>query len=476
MKKVFVYLLWFLSILLLLSSCGTNKDNKVNNINNKNIVENQENKKETEKETKQEKTESFSWTKDNVVKQSFEEEVNDKLYSSVKKSEVVSDIEKMKDSPEKVRAYATLLDYKKANEINEKLINDVKNLEKAYKLSFVVKDMNWNAISWVKVKNLLSGEEVVSNENWEWSFSTKYLLPLKVPVFLTKEWYSNYAYVYDIASVSDKEAKNIKATINLKKAQVKEISYTWDELKVSFDNKAEIDLPAGAVVVEWTDKEYKWKIKAELTHYTKREVLANKTLSESLSRAVLNNSWDSETVALETFGMIDVNLYWENGEKLNIKKESTIKIPVSDIEWAKKTFGLTTSGKTKDGFWYLNKNTWIWENLPDWYLDIENKVYIAKVSHFSNYNFDGCYNFYWGAPSFSTTEKLWRNGKNKVIATIKFHHIRKSTNKDNWETLTHTFYKNWTWVAKSKNSPTKEVKVTWFADDKTPPAVTGEIR
>ena len=469
MKKIQI-LLFLLLTSFLLVSCGWDNTKKVEvkqetkkqvNVEKKDSNLNKESDKNNKEEKKQKE--------DNTISLTPEQKVLNESYSSFKKSELEEKVKTMKDSPEKVAILTKLLKYKQANELNKKLIQKLP-IEKFWKLNFQIIDFDWNFISNAKVTNLLTKEVINTDNSWKAEFSEKVLKNTEVPVFIEKQGYSSYiAYLNPNKELSK---------VTLKKAEQKEINYNWEETTISFDNKSEVILPSDWVIIEWTKQKYTWKIKAELTAYSKQEVLKNETLRESLTRAVLANSSGSVTVWLETFWMIDVNLYSDKWEKLNINNKATIKIPVSDVEWAKKAFWLEKSWKTKDGFWYLNKDTWVWENYPDWYFDIEKKLYIAKVPHFSNYNMDHLYTWYWWKPTFSTTKKVWRNWKNKVTATITFHHIRviDGSNTDDWETLTHTFTKNWTWYAQSKNSTKKAVSVTWFSDDKTPPSVNWEIK
>ncbi len=464
MKKIFTL---FLIILLLvwLNSCG-NKEIKQEQVENKKVekvVSNNWEKQEKKEEKKQEK-------KLLTIDMNNEEKVVFDMYSSFKISEMKKRIENMKDTPEKVYALSKIWDYKNAFKLNNKLLKDI-DTDYTTTLKIILKDNQGNIIKNAKVKNLLSGEENSTNEKWELEFKDTFVIPNKIPLYIEKEWYSSFAYNINLDKDLDKWKAKIETEINLKKAEQKEINYLGKEKEVYFENNASIILPKNWVIVEWTQQKYKWKIKIEFTQFNKEEVLKNKTFRESLEYAVLN--WE-ETVALETFGMIDINLYWENWEKLNINKEAIIKIPVSDINWAKKFFNIEKTWKTKNWFWYLDKELASWVNLEDGILDLKNKVYITKVNHFSNYNFDWAHSYSWSQPRYSTTSRIWRNGKNKVVAyiTLTFDWSKK--------TYTHDFYDNWTRRAPKEcttrcNTTPPTAKVTWFADDIKKPNVKWDI-
>ncbi len=432
---------------------GTKTNGNTNNVDTGN-------KSNEKKEEKDEKT----VLKKNI---SFEKQIAFDSYSSFKYSDMSKKVEKMIDSEEKLLVLSKLLEYSKVNQLNKKLIKDIWKEYKS-KAWFILNDMNWEPIINAVVKNLITWEIINTDNFWKWIFSWEFVKILEIPIYIEKKWYSSYwAFLY-----LNKEDNKL----TIKKSIAKEIKYTWEEEKINFADKAEIILPKDWVVLEWTNDLYKWKINVEFTWYNKEEVLANETLRDSLTRAVFSDWEDRQKVVLETFGMIDINLYWKNWEKLNIGawKKAIIKIPVSDLEWAKKEFWLTKSWKTKWGFWYLNKVTWFWENLRDWYLDIENKLYIAEVDHFSDYNFDTAKTYSRANPTYSTKDKIWKNWSNKVVATIVL------TYEGEEKKYTHSFYDNWSWIPKKEcakrcnTTPTKAI-VTWFAVDNTPPTVVGSI-
>ena len=88
----------------------------------------------------------------------------------------------------------------------------------------------------------------------------------------------------------------------------------------------------------------------------------------------------SEEVALQTFGMIAVELKSPNGIKLNIAdgKTATITMPLSDI--------LTASAPEQIPLWSYNEEYGLWQEESS--ATLQNNSYVGEVSHFSFWNCD----------------------------------------------------------------------------------------
>lgn len=110
----------------------------------------------------------------------------------------------------------------------------------------------------------------------------------------------------------------------------------------------------------------------------------------------------SEEVALQTFGMIAVELESPNGMPLNIAdgKTATITMPLSDE--------LTNSAPEEIPLWSFNEEYGLWQE--ESYATLQNNSYVGEVSHFSFWNCDDPYSIIFVDATFNDANGNPMNG------------------------------------------------------------------
>ena len=415
----------------------------------------------------------------NIINQNIEEEKSFINISwSFSKNEMQKEINKINHSPLKAFWYSRILNFKKSNQINKELLAIIKS-ERIVKVWWYVKDISWKPIYWVKIKNLLTWNDYFTDEKWYFQFNQEFILPQQIPVLLEKEWYWNFVYTYFLKLNKYRWKKIIEPTINLKFSQVKEIIIEqWKNYDINFNNWA-IKLNKDTLVFEWTDKNYYWPVKIYFSSYWKKEILKNHTLLNSLSFIAKKDRTDYDlldedkfiTWVLEPFWLININLYSNSWEKLNIKKDykAIINIPVDNQLRAIELFHLNKQdSKTYNWFWYLNTKLWVWENYIDWDYDFDNNIYKAQIPSFSNYTFSHYNDFHRDKPSISTKDKLLQNWINTVTITNNY--------TSNWKTKKYreNFINNWEYSSNNEcefycDTITPIININNFYTDNTPP-------
>ena len=186
------------------------------------------------------------------------------------------------DSPEKTLALSKTLEYQKAYKLNKSLIEKNTEIDKIL-LWWNIKDKNWNPISWVKIKNLLSNKEIYSDDNWLFQFEEHFVIPNSVPVILEKKWYGGFSHTFLLDKIKHKWENITLANITLKKADVKKIIVkSSTDNNITFSNNWKIKIKKWTVVNENTWKDYTWIASIEITAYSKDEILNNESLLNTL--------------------------------------------------------------------------------------------------------------------------------------------------------------------------------------------------
>ncbi|MFK7774599.1 MAG: hypothetical protein AB8F94_20840 [Saprospiraceae bacterium] len=110
----------------------------------------------------------------------------------------------------------------------------------------------------------------------------------------------------------------------------------------------------------------------------------------------------SEEVALQTFGMIAVELESPSGEKLNIAdgKTATITMPIPDE--------LIASSPEQIPLWSYNEEYGLWQEESS--ANLQNDTYVGEVSHFSFWNCDDPYSIIFVDATFTDPNGIPLNG------------------------------------------------------------------
>ena len=173
MKKIVVFILF----MFILVSCWADNKDVISSKweNNKKEEINIEKKKENPEK--------------NLIipKRSYEEKIFFESYSSFDSKEMNKKVEKMKDSPEKLRVLNELLRFEDVRKLNSRLVS-ISKKEDIKKAKFILKDMDWNAIPDAKVKNLITWETIKTDYLWKWIFKDDFIHNLGVSD--NNQWYT----------------------------------------------------------------------------------------------------------------------------------------------------------------------------------------------------------------------------------------------------------------------------------------------
>ena len=361
MKKVFVYLLWFLSILLLLGSCGTNKNNEVNNTNNNNIVENQENKKEAKQNFTLEE-----FNKD-IKKISFIE-LNNSLYSNwggdnlFEKIKILSWTDETKENKLKASFLESFIwDYENALKNREDLCKNNKKIDFCKKIdlkliSYRPVDTDWNKLDNVNIS-------IDNKKMWvlKWknnlNIENKFIHRIKV----SKEWYLPfYKKIFIDTNWNQKESLNpklLKASIiktikSNEDVSINSKNFSFHILKNSFKTK--------------DNKVYNWDVKINIFDISEDNWDLN-----VLNLDTFDSNWTYVWNSMVTFGMPLVIAYDKNWNQLNITSEiiwkwqiqNLEKAPWIDLDNVPKNIWLSKKELDKykiPNFWHLDLDSWVW--------------------------------------------------------------------------------------------------------------------
>jgi hypothetical protein len=133
---------------------------------------------------------------------------------------------------------------------------------------------------------------------------------------------------------------------------------------------------------------------------------SDKDLNEKMPGALIGDRLNKETVALGTYGMIAVELYSEDGKKLQLSKDkpATVKIPALP--------GRSTSNVET---WHFDESLGRWKEVG--LANLVNGFYEFKASHFSFWNVDAPFPLVnvCGAIKFENGDPV-KNARIQVIA------------------------------------------------------------
>lgn len=141
-------------------------------------------------------------------------------------------------------------------------------------------------------------------------------------------------------------------------------------------NGAIISLPANSVVVASSGSPYSGDVKVYASYINPTA----SDIAETVPGSFMANDKNGNRVALESFGMLAVELESAGGEKLQIKSDAvatlTSPIPASAIATAPATIAL----------WYVDEQTGIWKEEGS--ATKQGNNYVGDVKHFSYWNCD----------------------------------------------------------------------------------------
>lgn len=138
-----------------------------------------------------------------------------------------------------------------------------------------------------------------------------------------------------------------------------------------------IDMPQDGYKVDGTGASYTGKVKSEMVYLDPNNERFSEMMPGGDLAAVRS---DNSSAKLVSYGMTDLNMYAENGDKLQLKDGSKAKLtfPIPA--------GMGENPPASIPLWSFNEKTGLWEEEGS--AALQGNVYVGEVTHFSWVNLD----------------------------------------------------------------------------------------
>lgn len=138
-----------------------------------------------------------------------------------------------------------------------------------------------------------------------------------------------------------------------------------------------IDMPQDGYKVDGTGVGYTGKVKSEMVYLDPNNERFSEMMPGGDLAAVRS---DNSSAQLVSYGMTDLNMYAENGDKLQLKDGSKAKLtfPIPA--------GMGENPPASIPLWSFNEKTGLWEEEGS--AQLQGNVYVGEVAHFSWVNLD----------------------------------------------------------------------------------------
>lgn len=138
-----------------------------------------------------------------------------------------------------------------------------------------------------------------------------------------------------------------------------------------------IDMPQDGYKVDGTGLSYTGKVKSEMVYLDPNNECFSEMMPGGDLAAVRS---DNSSAQLVSYGMTDLNMYAENGDKLQLKDGSKAKLtfPIPA--------GMGENPPASIPLWSFNEKTGLWEEEGS--AALQGNVYVGEVAHFSWVNLD----------------------------------------------------------------------------------------
>ena len=138
-----------------------------------------------------------------------------------------------------------------------------------------------------------------------------------------------------------------------------------------------IDMPQDGYKVDGTGASYTGKVKSEMVYLDPNNERFSEMMPGGDLAAVRS---DNSSAQLVSYGMTDLNMYAENGDKLQLKDGSKAKLtfPIPA--------GMGENPPASIPLWSFNEKTGLWEEEGS--AALQGNVYVGEVAHFSWVNLD----------------------------------------------------------------------------------------
>lgn len=156
---------------------------------------------------------------------------------------------------------------------------------------------------------------------------------------------------------------------------IKTYSSSSDQTLQAGDMK--IDMPQDGYKVDGTGLSYTGKVKSEMVYLDPNNDRFSEMMPGGDLAAVRS---DNSRAQLVSYGMTDLNMYAENGDKLQLKDGSKAKLtfPIPA--------GMGENPPASIPLWSFNEKTGLWEEEGS--ATLQGNVYVGEVAHFSWVNLD----------------------------------------------------------------------------------------
>ena len=156
---------------------------------------------------------------------------------------------------------------------------------------------------------------------------------------------------------------------------IKTYSSSSDQTLQAGDMK--IDMPQDGYKVDGTGLSYTGKVKSEMVYLDPNNERFSEMMPGGDLAAVRS---DNSSAQLVSYGMTDLNMYAENGDKLQLKDGSKAKLtfPIPA--------GMGENPPASIPLWSFNEKTGLWEEEGS--AQLQGNVYVGEVAHFSWVNLD----------------------------------------------------------------------------------------
>ena len=156
---------------------------------------------------------------------------------------------------------------------------------------------------------------------------------------------------------------------------IKTYSSSSDQTLQAGDMK--IDMPQDGYKVDGTGAGYTGKVKSEMVYLDPNNECFSEMMPGGDLAAVRS---DNSSAQLVSYGMTDLNMYAENGDKLQLKDGSKAKLtfPIPA--------GMGENPPASIPLWSFNEKTGLWEEEGS--AALQGNVYVGEVAHFSWVNLD----------------------------------------------------------------------------------------
>lgn len=244
-------------------------------------------------------------------------------------------------------------------------------------LSGIVRDASGTPIEGVSI---VSGSSAATT-NTDGFFEFDQIQVVSVPNDRSVVRFSKAGYFDVVRSMDADDAEGASWEVVMCKKEnndftsIKTYSSSSDQTLQAGEMK--IDMPQDGYKVDGTGLSYTGKVKSEMVYLDPNNERFSEMMPGGDLAAVRS---DNSSAQLVSYGMTDLNMYAENGDKLQLKDGSKAKLtfPIPA--------GMGENPPASIPLWSFNEKTGLWEEEGS--ATLQGNVYVGEVAHFSWVNLD----------------------------------------------------------------------------------------